>query len=391
MHIFAEGGGYADFADFASNFFFTDSATLRKKMLYCQLTSLKLLRSVIKSSTFLMVFPVLICTKGVFMIAVTGGAGFIGSAIAWKLNEQGIDDILIVDLPGMEEHRNLKPLAFRDFMTSDQFAETLEAGRFGKSLEVIFHLGAGSDTTETNRDFLAENNTGYTRRLAVNAVARSIRFIYASSAATYGDGSRGHRDDHAGIERLEPLNLYAKSKQEFDLWALRRGLLDHIAGLKYFNVFGPNEYHKGDMRSMVVKGYEQIRDTGKIRLFKSDRPEWPDGGQDRDFIYGRDAVDMTLFFRDNPRLNGIFNIGTGKPATWNMLAEALFDAMGVPANIEYVDMPERLKGKYQYHTCAEMDKLRRSGYSKETIPFRDAVREYVREYLMPGAYLIPDR
>ena len=323
------------------------------------------------------------------MIAVTGGAGFIGSAIAWKLNELGISDILIVDLPGMERRENLRSLSFQDYLTKDQFAEALEGGRFGKSLEAIFHLGACSDTTETDWEFLAENNTGYTRRLAESAVARSIRFIYASSAATYGDGSQGYRDDHAGIERLIPLNLYARSKQEFDVWALRRGLLDHIAGLKYFNVWGPNEYHKGDMRSMVVKGYEQIRDTGLIRLFKSDRPEWPDGGQDRDFIYIKDAVDMTLFFWRHPEANGIFNVGTGNPTSWNMLAGALFEAMELPPHIEYVDMPDRLKGKYQYHTCAEMGKLHAAGYAAETTPFGSAVREYVRDYLAPGAYLTP--
>jgi ADP-L-glycero-D-manno-heptose 6-epimerase len=218
-----------------------------------------------------------------------------------------------------------------------------------------------------------------------------VRFIYASSAATYGDGSQGYRDDHAGILRLEPLNLYARSKQEFDLWALRRGLFGAIAGLKYFNVYGPNEYHKGEMRSMVLKGYEQIRDTGTISLFRSDHPGYPDGGQDRDFVYIRDAVDMTLFFWDHPEVNGLFNIGTGLPSTWNELAHALFAAMGKEPDIRYVDMPDRLRGKYQYHTCADMAKLRAAGYAKPSIPFRDAVREYVQDYLALDTCLKPDR
>ena len=321
------------------------------------------------------------------MIVVTGGAGFIGSAIVWRLNALGLDDILVVDLPGTENHPNLAALSYRDFLTKDEFATAFERGGFGGGIEVIFHMGACSDTTNTDEEYLAENNTGYTRRLAVASLAQGVRFIYASSAATYGDGSEGYVDDHGGIERLRPLNLYAKSKQEFDRWALGEGLLDRIAGLKYFNVFGPNEYHKGDMRSMILKGYEQIRDTGKIRLFRSDRPEYGDGEQDRDFIFVKDAVEMTLFFWEHSRANGIFNIGSGAPATWNTLARAIYDAIGEKPAIEYVDMPESLKGKYQYHTCAVMDKLNTAGYVNPATPFTDAVREYIRDYLVTGAYL----
>ena len=320
------------------------------------------------------------------MIVVTGGAGFIGSALIWKLNILGRRDIIVVDLPGMDRHPNLAGLGWRRFMTRDEFEAAFTGGRMD-GVEAIFHLGACSSTTCTDWDYLADNNTGNTKRLAAAAIDYGVRFIYASSAATYGDGSHGYSDDHGLITDLEPLNLYARSKQEMDVWALEHGHLGRIAGLKYFNVYGPNEYHKGDMRSMVAKGYEQIRDTDKIRLFKSDRPEYPDGGQDRDFVYVKDAVGMTLFFWEHPEVNGIYNVGTGDPATWNTLARAIFNALDRPATIEYVDMPAHLAGKYQYHTRAEMGKIRAAGYVRPVTPVAGAVGEYVREYLVPGAHL----
>jgi ADP-L-glycero-D-manno-heptose 6-epimerase len=217
--------------------------------------------------------------------------------------------------------------------------------------------------------------------LAQWATEANVRFIYASSAATYGDGSKGFSDDEEKIEMLQPLNLYGHSKQLFDLWAHRNDLLKKIVGLKYFNVFGPNEYHKGDMRSFVVKAFEQINTTGKVRLFKSYKPEFKDGQQMRDFLYIKDAVDMTLFFYDNPKINGLFNIGAGKARTWNDLAKAVFIAMDKKPNIEYIDMPESIRNQYQYFTQADITKLHKAGYKKQITPLEDAIKDYVQNYL----------
>jgi ADP-L-glycero-D-manno-heptose 6-epimerase len=223
--------------------------------------------------------------------------------------------------------------------------------------------------------------------LAQWATEANVRFIYASSAATYGDGSKGFSDDEEKIEMLQPLNLYGHSKQLFDLWAHRNDLLKKIVGLKYFNVFGPNEYHKGDMRSFVVKAFEQINTTGKVRLFKSYKPEFKDGQQMRDFLYIKDAVDMTLFFYDNPKINGLFNIGAGKARTWNDLAKAVFIAMDKKPNIEYIDMPESIRNQYQYFTQADVTKLHKAGYKKQITSLEDAIKDYVQNYLQKNEYL----
>jgi len=257
------------------------------------------------------------------MIIVTGGAGFIGSALIAALNKRQITDILVVDELGTDHKwRNLRNLSFADYVEKDDFLEMVIEDKLDSSTEAIFHLGACSDTTETNASYLIKNNYEYSKLLAQWATDADIRFIYASSAATYGDGSAGFSDDQEKIEILRPLNMYGHSKHLFDLWARRAGLLKKIVGLKYFNVFGPNEYHKADMRSFVIKALEQINATGKVRLFKSYKPEYADGEQKRDFIYVTDAVDMTLFFYDNPQLSGLFNIGTGKSRTWNDLVKA---------------------------------------------------------------------
>ncbi|MHC4806666.1 MAG: ADP-glyceromanno-heptose 6-epimerase, partial [Planctomycetota bacterium] len=219
------------------------------------------------------------------------------------------------------------------------------------------------------------------------ATADNIRFIYASSAATYGDGSAGFSDDVEKMDELRPLNMYGCSKHLFDLWARRAGLLKKIVGLKYFNVFGPNEYHKGDMRSFVIKAFEQINATGKVRLFKSYRPEFKDGEQMRDFIYVKDAVDMTLFFLDNPGIGGLFNIGAGKARTWNDLVKAVFAAMGSKPKIEYIEMPDSIRNQYQYFTQANITKLRKAGYDKETTSLEEAIQDYVQNYLQNHAYL----
>jgi ADP-L-glycero-D-manno-heptose 6-epimerase len=322
------------------------------------------------------------------MIIVTGGAGFIGSAIAAALNTRGIKDILIVDELGCDEKwKNLRNLCFTDYVEKDDFLEMVMSNSVPGRVEALFHMGACSSTTETNASYLVKNNYEYTKLLAQWAVDCQVRLIYASSAATYGDGSLGFSDDETKIRALQPLNMYGYSKQIFDLWARKTGLLAKAAGLKYFNVYGPNEYHKAEMRSFVLKAFEQITATGKVRLFKSHNPEYADGQYVRDFLYIKDAVDMTLFFLDNPRLAGLFNIGTGTARSWNDLAAAVFDAMGRKPNIEYVEMPESIRPQYQYYTEANIAKLRRAGYDKKTTPLEDAVTDYVQNYLQKSAYL----
>ncbi|HOO77887.1 MAG TPA: ADP-glyceromanno-heptose 6-epimerase [bacterium] len=319
---------------------------------------------------------------------VTGGAGFIGSNLVWELNRMGEDRILIVDSLGSgEKWKNIAGLKFRDYLEKDEFLRRVEGGGFGTGLKTVLHLGACSSTTESDVGYLVENNYRYTVVLAEQCLRSGTRFVYASSAATYGNGSLGYSDAEAGLERLRPLNAYGFSKQMVDLWAWRHGFLDRMAGLKYFNVFGPNEYHKGAMRSMVCKGFRQIKDTGKIRLFASDRPEYGDGEQERDFISVGDAARMTLFFLERPDVNGIFNVGSGETHTWNEMAAAIFEALDIPPCIEYIPLPEELKGRYQYHTRAEMAKLREAGYALSLTPFRDAVVSYVRDYLIADGYL----
>lgn len=315
-------------------------------------------------------------------IVVTGGAGFIGSNTVKRLNELGHENILIVDnLSNTEKWKNLVDLNFEDYIHKDNFIEDLKNGKFNRSILAIIHLGARSSTTERDVDFLMVNNYEYTKTLAKWSIEEEVRFIYASSAATYGDGSQGFSDNHDGISKLRPLNAYGYSKQIFDLWALKRGLLTKIVGLKYFNVFGPREWHKGDMRSMVLKAYEQIKRDGKIRLFKSYNVNYRDGEQLRDFIYIKDAVDMTIFFMEKPKINGIFNVGTGIPRSWNDLAQAVFSSLGLKPKIEYIEMPEELRGKYQYYTKAEMEKLFLAGYNQSIMTLEDAVKDYVVNYL----------
>jgi ADP-L-glycero-D-manno-heptose 6-epimerase len=322
------------------------------------------------------------------MIIVTGGAGFIGSALIAALNKRQITDILVVDQLGTDRKwKNLRNLSFVDYVEKDDFLEMVVENRLDSATEAVFHLGACSDTTETNASYFIKNNYEYSKLLAQWATADNIRFIYASSAATYGDGSAGFSDDVDKIDKLRPLNMYGYSKHLFDLWARRAGLLKKIVGLKYFNVFGPNEYHKGDMRSFVVKAFGQINTTGRVRLFKSYRPEFKDGEQMRDFIYVKDAVDMTLFFYDNSQLSGLFNIGAGKACTWNDLVKAVFAAMGRKLKIEYIEMPDSIRNQYQYFTQADITKLRKAGYKQETTSLEEAIQDYVQNYLRNHAYL----
>ena len=321
------------------------------------------------------------------MIVVTGGAGFIGSAIIWRLNQLGTDDILVVDELGLDDKwKKLTNLKFADYMNKWEFLEKIEDG-FDFNIESIVHMGANSSTTEKDADHLIENNYEYTKSLATYSVENGIRFVYASSAATYGDGSLGFKDDENEIATLRPLNMYGYSKQLFDLWAIRNKLIDKVAGIKYFNVYGPNEYHKGDMRSVVSKAYDQINSTGMVKLFKSEHPDYKDGEQKRDFVYIKDAVDMTLFLLNNKDKNGIFNVGSGEARTWNDLVIAIFNSLGKPVNIEYIDLPPALSKKYQYFTEADLTKIKKAGYTQPLLSLEDAVSDYVKNYLMVDKYL----
>ena len=328
------------------------------------------------------------------MIIVTGGAGLIGSAVVQHLNRLGREDILIVDhLDHTDKWRNLPPLRFMDYMEKDAFERLLDVGSLAgrlpgdRGLDAVIHMGACSATTEPDATYLIRNNFEYSRKLALAAVTADARFIYASSAATYGDGEHGFVDDDSRLPELRPMNMYGYSKQLFDLWAMRQGLLGKIVGIKYFNVYGPNEQHKGEMRSLVLKAYEQIGATGKLKLFKSHRPEYGDGEQLRDFIYVKDAAAMTLHFFQNSTAGGIFNVGGGTTVSWNRLARAVFTAMGKPVNIEYIDMPESIRNTYQYLTCAETAKIRAAGYAEPVMSVEDAVSDYIRNYLVPGKRL----
>lgn len=325
-------------------------------------------------------------------ILVTGGAGFIGSALVWALNQRGHSDIVVTDFLGSDDKwRNLVPLTFADYVEAGEFRRHLaqNAAVFGK-FSAVFHLGACSSTTEKNAAYLADNNYGYTKELAAWSLAQGARFIYASSAATYGDGAQGMDDKDENLSRLRPLNMYGYSKHLFDLHAQRVGWLSRIVGVKYFNVFGPNEDHKGDMRSLVNKAYQQILATGRVQLFRSHKPEFKDGEQMRDFLYVKDAVEMTLHFAEHAqgeKAGGLYNLGSGQANTWLTLTRAIFAALGRAPEIEFIDMPEALRGKYQYFTQAEITKLRSTGFTRELSPLEDAVRDYVQGYLVTGKKL----
>ena len=317
------------------------------------------------------------------MYIITGGAGFIGSAMIWKLNSLGIDSILVVDnLAKTEKWKNLVNRSFDRYMHRDDFLTAINEGHIKEPVEAIFHLGACSATTERDADFLMRNNLEYTKAVCTFARQKRARFINASSAATYGDGSQGFDDDVTALQTLRPLNMYGYSKHLFDLWARRKNILDEIVCLKYFNVYGPNEQHKDDMRSVVNKSFHQIGEEGLMRLFKSNVPDYKDGGQMRDFVYIKDCVDIMWWFAQHPEANGIFNLGTGKARSWNDLVNAVFTAMGKKPAIEYVPMPEHLLGKYQNFTQAAMNRLRDAGYTQDFTSLEDGVKDYVQNYLM---------
>lgn len=314
-------------------------------------------------------------------IIVTGGAGFIGRNLVAALNARGEDQIWIVDELGhSEKWKNLRGLRYEDYLDKDDFRRRIMSGRVD-GVKAVLHMGACSSTTETDAAYLADNNYRVTRELCEWCLTHGARFVYASSAATYGNGEQGYSDDDPVTPTLQPLNMYGYSKHMFDLWALKNGLLGMIAGLKYFNVYGPYEDHKGDMRSVVHKSYHQILETGCVRLFKSYRPEFGDGEQVRDFVYVADAVALTLHLMEHPEMSGLFNCGTGQARSWNDLARAVFAAMGREPRIDYVEMPESLREKYQYHTEADMRKVRAAGYSAGFHSLEAGVKEYVQTYL----------
>ncbi len=321
------------------------------------------------------------------MIVLTGAAGFIGSCVLSTLNERGCKDIVLVDhLNDDLKSQNLKNKKFLDYFDKKDFLRKIVRNELSASVEAVIHLGACSSTILTDADYYQSNNFEYTRLLAQWCVDHHVKMIYASSAATYGDGQFGYHDDHALLKKYKPLNLYAQSKHQFDLWALKEGLLDRLTGLKFFNVFGPNEYHKQEMRSVILKAYESVVQQGVMRLFKSYRDDYEDGEQRRDFIYVKDAVSMTLFFYDHPYLAGIYNVGTGQARSWNDLARALFKAVNKEVNIQYIDMPVELRPQYQYFTQADMGKIRSAGYNQPSWSLEDSIKDYVK-YLERNAFL----
>jgi len=322
-------------------------------------------------------------------VLVTGGAGFIGSALVWALNRCGCEHIVVCDRLGTDEKwRNLTPLRFAHYVEADELLPRLQNGALGK-FNFVLHLGACSATTERDASYLIRNNYEFTKDLAAWSLANRTRFVYASSAATYGDGAAGMADDDARLDTLRPLNMYGYSKHLFDLHARRAGFLDRIVGLKYFNVFGPNEDHKGDMRSVVHKSFGQVRETGVIRLFKSHRPDYRDGEQKRDFLYVKDAVAMTLHLAANEKAGGLFNTGSGKARTWLDLASAVFAALKREPKVKFVEMPESIRDKYQYFTEANLSRLRAAGYAAPVTSLEDAVSDYVGNYLVPDKRLDP--
>ena len=325
----------------------------------------------------------------VSMYVITGGAGFLGSALLWQLNSMRIEDILIVDnLAQSDKWRNLVKLRYVDYMHRDRFYDLVQRDALPWKLSGVIHLGACSSTTEKDADFLMENNFHYSRDLCRYALDKGVRFINASSAATYGDGSLGFSDDEQLVPRLRPLNMYGYSKQLFDLWLLREGLQTEVASLKFFNVYGPNEYHKGDMQSVAAKAHRQIRAEKHLRLFRSDRPDVADGEQKRDFVYVKDCTALMAWLLERNDVCGIHNVGTGSARSFNDLARAVFAALDQPCCIKYVDMPDSLRGRYQHYTQADMGWLERVDYPLAFMPLEQGVADYVRNYLeTDDAYL----
>lgn len=319
------------------------------------------------------------------MILITGGAGFIGSVLAKQLNALGHTDLVIIDkLEDSIKWKNLRGIKYLDYIHADELFNGDYDDLIAQT-DLIFHMGACSSTTEKNMDFLMKNNVAYSQALFRFAATKNIPFIYASSAATYGAGEFGYNDGHDGISQLMPLNPYGYSKQLVDEWILKEETKpDHWFGLKFFNVFGPNEYHKEEMRSLVHKSFEQIKSCGKVKLFKSHRLDFKDGEQLRDFIYVKDVVGAMIELADPEKAehSGIYNLGTGVARSFLDLTKATFKSMGIAPNIEFIDMPEALRGQYQYYTQAEVDKLMSALPGFEFTSLEDGISDYVQNYLM---------
>jgi ADP-L-glycero-D-manno-heptose 6-epimerase len=320
------------------------------------------------------------------MIIITGSAGFIGSCLVSKLNNKGIKDIILVDDFSREDkNQNIRNKVFaltvdrRDFPT--WFRDN------NGQVDFVFHIGARTDTTEFDVTVFEELNLGYSKKVWDLCTFYNVPLIYASSAATYGDGSLGYNDDPLLIPQLKPLNPYGDSKNEFDKWVLvQKKHPPYWYGLKFFNVFGPNEYHKGRMASVVYHSFNQVRNTGEIKLFRSHRPDYKDGRQLRDFIYVKDVVDVMYFLMNHQADSGIYNLGTGNARTFLDLAEAVFTSLGKEPRISFIDTPEDIRDKYQYYTEANMQKLKSIGYDRPFTRMEDAVEEYVQGYLVPNNY-----
>ena len=320
------------------------------------------------------------------MIIITGAAGFIGSVIAQDLYRQGAKDLILVDkFTKPDKWKNTLGINFKDFIDRDIFLEKLENNEFGKPQAVI-HMGACTDTTEFDMDRLMVQNYEYSRRICSWCLDKDVRFIYASSAAVYGDGSKGFMDSNDHTLGLEPLNPYGFSKLIFDRWLINNGLSNAVAGLRFFNVFGPNEYHKGKMSSIIYRSFPMAKKEGVVKLFKSYKKDYVDGGQTRDFIYVKDIIPVVSFLLEHKNACGIFNLGTGKARTFNELATAILSSLGKEKRIEYIEMPEEIKNKYQYFTQAEMNELRNAGYKKDFMSLEDSVSDYVQNYLLSGRY-----
>jgi len=321
------------------------------------------------------------------MIILTGGAGFIGSCFLAKLNKKGINDVVVVDhLDESGNSRNLEGKKYTDYVEKDEFLKRVIENRLPRASYVVL-MGACSSTILTDEAYYMKNNYEYSKTLAKWAFSNDIPFMYASSAATYGDGSLGYSDDNETTRKLKPLNFYGNSKQLFDLWILDNDYEDKATGLKFFNVFGPNEYHKDEMMSVICKRFKDVRDKGVIKLFKSYRKDYKDGEQKRDFVYVKDCIDVMWYLFKNPKVTGIFNLGTGKARSWNDIANAMFAALDEKTNIEYIEMPEYIRPRYQYFTEAKMGKLKEAGCDVEFRPLEDSIKDYIGRYLATNAIL----
>lgn len=316
-------------------------------------------------------------------VIVTGGAGFIGSCVVRTLNDMGITDIIIVDnILETEKWKNMRNKAYREYINREDFLQRLD--EFRGQVSHVIHMGACSATTERNFDFLYKNNLEYTKRMWQFCIENDASFIYASSAATYGAGENGF-DDKDDIKKLMPLNGYGYSKQLFDLWVEKQRVRPkQYVGFKFFNVYGPNEYFKGSMASVIFHSFNKIKETGEMGIFKSYRPDYEDGQQLRDFVYVKDLCKVIQFMMEHEEVSGLFNLGTGTARSFYDLVSATFDAMGVEKNIKFIEMPESLREKYQYFTEAKMDKLREAGYKESFYTLEEGARDYVQNYLMKG-------